>query len=148
MGRPVTNPPNRHQEVKMRVLTVALVGALLVTGPAFAHHPFSSEFDANAPVRLEGKVTRVDWNNPHVMISMTETNGNRTWNLEAASPTELGRKGWSRDTLKAGDQITVEAYKAKSEPMTASARVIELPGGKKMLAADDEDGGPKIAPAP
>jgi hypothetical protein len=132
----------------MRASTLALVGTLLAATSAFAHHPFSSEFDANAPIRLEGKVTRVDWNNPHVVINLTETNGNRTWNLEAAGPTELAKKGWSRDTLKAGDQITVEAYKAKSEPMTASARVIELPGGKKMSAADDLDGGPKIAPAP
>jgi hypothetical protein len=131
----------------MRVPTLALVGTLLATTSAFAHHPFSSEFDANAPIRLEGKVTRVDWSNPHVMISMTEANGNRAWNLEAAGSTELAKKGWSRDTLKAGDQITVEAYRAKAEPMTASARVIELPGGKKMSAADDADGGPKTGPA-
>src|SRR5262249_29547173 len=126
------------------------VGAVLAAGPAFAHHPFADEFDANAPVRLEGKVTQVEWNNPHVMIHMTarEANVERNWTLEAASPTELTRKGWARDTLKTGAQITVEGYKAKSEPMTAAARVIQLPGGKKLSAADDADGGPKIAPAP
>jgi Family of unknown function (DUF6152) len=75
----------------------------------------------------------------------TETNGDRTWTLEAASPSELAQKGWSRDTLKVGDQITVDGFKAKSKPTTASARVIELPGGKKMPAADDSDGGPKSA---
>jgi hypothetical protein len=99
-------------------------------------------------VRLQGKVTRVDWTNPHVIIQMsaTETNGDRTWTLEAASPSELAQKGWSRDTLKIGDQITVDGFKAKSKPTTASARVIELPGGgKKMPAADDSDGGPKSA---
>ncbi len=132
----------------MRVPMIALVGTILAAGPAFAHHPFAEEFDANAPVRLQGKVTQVDWSNPHVMIHMTETNGNLTWNLEAASPTELARKGWARDTLKTGDQITVEGFRAKSEPMTAAARVIQLPDGKRMSAADDEDGGPKIAPAP
>ena len=93
---------------------------------------------------------RVDWSNPHVMIHMTATEGNgaRNWILEAASPPELTREGWSADTLKAGDQISVEAYKAKTEPTTASARVVVLRGGRKMSAADDEDGGPKIAPAP
>jgi hypothetical protein len=119
-----------------------VAGTLLATGPAFAHHPFAEEFDANAPVHLTGKVTQVVWNNPHVTIQMTE-GANRTWTLEAASPDDLARKGWSRDTLKSGDQITVEGFRAKSEPMTASARVIQLPGGKKMSAADDQDGGPK-----
>ena len=76
------------------------------------------------------------------MIHMTEA-GDRAWTLEAASPDDLTRKGWSRDTLKAGDQITVQGFPAKSEPMTAAARVVELPGGKKMSAADDQDGGPK-----
>jgi len=130
----------------MRIPMYVAVGVLLATGPASAHHPFSDEFDANAPVHLTGTVTQVAWNNPHVMIQMAES-GNRVWTLEAASPDELARKGWSRDTLKTGDQITVEGFRAKSEPMTAAARVIGLPSGKKMSAADDQDGGPK-SPAP
>jgi hypothetical protein len=131
----------------MRFTTLVVLGAMLTGGPALAHHPFSAEFDAAAPVRLQGKVTRIDWSNPHVIIQMsaTETNGDRTWTLEAASPAELAQKGWSRDTLKVGDQIAVDGFKAKSKPTTASARVIELPGGKKMPAADDSDGGPKSA---
>jgi hypothetical protein len=133
--------------MKLSVL-VAVGTLLLAAGPSFAHHPFSSEFDANAPVRLTGKVVRVGWNNPHVMIHMTEASGNQNWTVEAASPAELGRKGWSRDTLKMGDQITVEGFKAKTEPTTAAARTIEVPGGKKLPAADDADGGPKSPPAP
>ena len=71
-------------------------------------------------VHLAGKVTQIVWNNPHVMIHMTEA-GDRAWTLEAASPDDLARKGWSRDTLKVGDQITVQGFRAKSEPMTAAA---------------------------
>jgi hypothetical protein len=133
----------------MKRAFLAAAGVLLIaSGPSLAHHPFSSEFDANAPVRLSGKVARVDWSNPHVTIHLTGANGNQNWTLEAASPTELTRKGWSRDTLKVGDQITVEGFKAKSEPTTAAARVIELPGGKNLSAAEDEDGGPKTPAAP
>jgi Family of unknown function (DUF6152) len=130
----------------MRVPILVVAGTLLATGAVYAHHPFAEEFDVNAPVHLTGKVTQVVWNNPHVMIHMTEA-GDRAWTLEAASPDNLLRKGWTRDTLKAGDQITVEGFRAKSEPMTAAARVVELPGGKKMSAADDLDGGPK-SPVP
>jgi hypothetical protein len=132
----------------MKLAILASGALLLAAAPALAHHPFSSEFDANAPVHIVGKVMRIDWSNPHVMIQVTGASGNQNWTLEAASPSELARKGWSRDTLKVGDQITAEGYKAKSEPTTASARVIELPGGKKLSAADDEDGGPKGSLAP
>ena len=134
----------------MKVPTIAVVGIIVAAGPAFAHHPFASEFDANAPVRLTGKVTQVEWNNPHVKIRMTASTagGTQNWTLEAASPAELGRKGWTRNTVKTGDQITVDAYRAKSEKMTAAARMIELPDGKKLPAADDKDGGPKFPPAP
>jgi hypothetical protein len=134
----------------MRVPVLVLLGTLLAVVPAAAHHPFSAEFDANAPVHLTGKVTQVAWNNPHVMIHMTtgEGNGVQNWTLEAASPGDLARKGWSQDTLKIGERITVEGFKAKSEPMTAAARMIELPGGKKMSAADDQDGGPTLPHSP
>jgi hypothetical protein len=134
----------------MKVPTLAVVGMIAATCPAFAHHPFASEFDASAPVRITGKVTRVEWSNPHVRIHVTASAaaGNQNWILEAASPTELGRKGWTRNTVKTGDQITVEGYRAKSEPMTAAARMIELPDGKKLSAADDKDGGPKYPPTP
>jgi Family of unknown function (DUF6152) len=134
----------------MKVPTIAVVGMIVAAGPAFAHHPFASEFDANAPVRLTGKVTQVNWSSPHVKFSMTATTaaGNQNWTLEAASPADLGRKGWTQSTLKTGDQITVEGYRAKSQPMIAAARVIELPDGKKLSAADDKDGGPKSPSAP
>jgi hypothetical protein len=133
----------------MRVPILAMLGTALAAAPAAAHHPFSSEFDTNALVRLTGQVTEVAWNNPHVIfhIRSGEGKGAQNWTLEAASSADLARKGWSRDTLKIGEQITVEGFRAKSEPMTAAARMIELPGGKKMSAADDQDGGPTFLPA-
>jgi hypothetical protein len=132
----------------MRASTIAAVGMIVATGPAFAHHPFASEFDANAPVRVIGTVTQVNWSNPHVKIRVTTSaeTGSETWTLEAASPAELARKGWTRNTLKTGDHVTIEGYMAKSGPMSAAARVIELSGGKRLSAADERDGGPKSLP--
>jgi hypothetical protein len=120
--------------------------ALFAAGPAFAHHPFASEFDAQAPLTLSGAVTQVEWNEPHVYVhvDVKDTNGQtRNWNLELASPAMLSRKGWSTDTLKQGEVITVKGYRAKSEPFVATGRMVEMPGGKKLSSADDDDGGPK-----
>jgi hypothetical protein len=131
----------------MKIASFAALGLLALTVPAFAHHPFASEFDASAPVNLTGKVTKVDWNEPHVVfhVAVTDPSGQtRDWSLEAASPAMLEKKGWTKTMLKEGDQITVRGYRAKSEPFTGAARSIELPDGKKMPSGDDNDGGPKI----
>lgn len=117
----------------MRTATFATLGLLVAATPAFAHHPFASEFDANAPLSLTGKVTQVDWNDPHVMVhvAINDASGQtRNWSFEAASPQMLEGKGWTKTTLKDGDQITVQGYRAKSEPFVAAARVIELPAAR------------------
>jgi hypothetical protein len=131
----------------MKIAGFAALGVLILTVPAFAHHPFASEFDASAPVNLTGTVTKVDWNEPHVVFHVAVENlggQTRDWRLEAASPTMLEKKGWTKTMLKQGDQITVRGYRAKSEPFMGAARSVELPGGKKMPSGDDDDGGPKI----
>jgi hypothetical protein len=131
----------------MKIASFAASALLILTAPAFAHHPFASEFDANAPVSLTGNVTKIDWNEPHVVfhVAVKDPGGQtRNWSLEAASPAMLERKGWTKAVLKEGDRITVQGYRAKSEPFTAAARSIDLPDGKKMQSGDDDDGGPKI----
>jgi len=67
----------------------------------------------------------------------------RQWNFEAASPSGMEKKGWQKDTLKEGEQITIQGYRAKSDPFVAAARMITLPDGKSMSSADEDDGGPK-----
>jgi Family of unknown function (DUF6152) len=130
------------------ILRIALSGAtfLFIAGPALAHHPFDSEFDVQAPMTVSGPVTRVDWSEPHVYVhvDVKDPSGQtRNWNFELASPALLTRKGWSKDALKQGETITIKGYRAKSEPFVAAGRMIEMPNGKQLSSADDDDGGPK-----
>jgi hypothetical protein len=133
------------KETTMKPAMLVAFGLLVAAGPAFAHHPFASEFDAQAPVTLTGMVTGVDWNDPHVMIhvAVKDPGGQtRDWNMEAGSPNEMTQKGWSESMLNRGTQITVQGYRAKTEPFVMAARTIELPGGKR-LSSSSNDGGPQ-----
>ena len=120
--------------------TVAVLVTLAIAGPAWAHHPFDSEFDTNAPVKLSGKVTKIYWSDPHVVVQLgvVDAGGQtREWNFEAASPSAMENKGWQKDTLKEGQQITVQGYRAKSEPFVAAARrsssLTESPCQQRMM---------------
>jgi hypothetical protein len=89
----------------MKLAILASGALLLAAAPALAHHPFSSEFDANAPVHIVGKVMRIDWSNPHVMIQVTGASGNQNWTLEAASPSEPDHGGRLHGEIRAHDRI-------------------------------------------
>jgi hypothetical protein len=124
----------------MRRGLVVLVGLLLASVPAVAHHSFSSEYDANKPVTLEGLVTKVEWLNPHVYfyINVKDANGKVTnWALEMGAPSGLQRQGWTRNTLKVGDQVKVEGTLARNGTPLANARTV-MKDGKKLGAASSE----------
>ena len=129
----------------MRLLMVATLALLIPVTSAFAHHRFGDEFDANAPVTLKGTVTKVEWGNPHVMIyaDVKDNEGHtQNWGFEAAGPALMEIKGWKQDMFKAGDEITVHAYKSKQDTNRAGARMITLANGKSASVAPN-DGGPK-----
>ena len=133
--------------MKTRLFCIlAASAALLLAGvPAFAHHSFAAEFDVKQPVTLKGTVTKVEWTNPHVWIYLdaTDEQGNvQHWQCENGAPNALARMGWTRNSLKAGDQVTVEGFRAKNDDKTANARQIILPDGRKVFSGSAEDGGP------
>jgi len=131
----------------MRKLLTGLAFLLGSVSIALAHHPFSSEYDANKPVTLTGTVSSVDWKTPHVNVKIDapdDSGKNMTWTLEGASSTALESKGWNRTAIKTGDRITVKGYRALDGSTMVSARSVSLPSGRTMVISDaQEDGGPQ-----
>jgi len=109
--------------------------ALVVTDAARGHHS-QSEFDFKLNVDVQGKVSRVDWRSPHARLYVdvvNEKGESVTWDFELPSPTTLMRRGWRRDSLKPGDQVTVNGARARNFPTIAYARTIKDASGKALF---------------
>jgi hypothetical protein len=122
-----------------RILSL-LAAVVLPGGTALAHHAFSREFDETKSVTLEGVVTRINWENPHVYfyVDVKESDGTVVnWACETRGPSGLGRRGWKRDSLKIGDKVVVNAYRARDGSHTADGRQVTLAGGRKILSGQN-----------
>ncbi len=122
----------------------AALCATIATGTALAHHSFAAEFDANAPIELTGSVTKVDWANPHTYfyIDVTTPKGDvQNWALEMGSPNGLMRRGWTRDSMKIGDVVTVMGWRSKDGATKGNARSVTLSTGRKLFAGSSQESG-------
>jgi hypothetical protein len=106
-----------------------VVGLALAAGKTAAHHSFAAEFDRNKPITLTGTVTKVEWTNPHVWfyINVKDEAGKVTnWGAEMGPPHGLQRSGWRRETLKIGEQVTVQGSLAKNGSKRVNARQVTM----------------------
>jgi len=129
---------NVQPSMKTRIFLGIGTAALLAIGqPVSAHHSFAAEFDANKPVTLTGAVTRVEWMNPHIWVYLevkTDEGKVEPWQCEGGPPNTLTRNGWSQQSLKTGDQVTIDGVLAKDGSKTCNARLVKLPDGRSVFA--------------
>ena len=125
-----------------KALLALAAGVLVASAPLLAHHSFAAEYDSKKQVTLKGIVTKVDWMNPHVYfyLDVMDDKGNPVnWALEMGPPNGLQRSGWTRNTMKIGDEVIVEGSLAKDGANQANARSVTLAStGKKLGGASSE----------
>ena len=126
-------------------LLAAAVGLIVAAIPVRAHHSFAAEYDSNRPLTVTGTVTKVEWTNPHARIyieAKDETGKLVTWDFELGPPNGLMRRGWRRDSLRAGHVVTVSGFHSKLAPFVANARTVTLADGRQVFAGSSFDTGP------
>src|SRR5215472_16474628 len=133
--------------MRTRLLAViAGVGLLLATTSAWAHHAFAAEFDQNKPIKVKGAVVKWELTNPHswIHIDVKGDDGKTvTWMIEGASPNNLYRLGFTKESLPPGSQILVEGYQAKDGSTRAVGRNITFADGRTLfLGLSEAESGP------
>ena len=130
--------------MKVSVVCGFAIALGLAAMPALAHHSFAAEYDSAKPITLTGTVTKVEWMNPHARfyIDVKDDDGKVTnWEFELGSPNGLMRLGWTRNSLKDGDTVTVSGSLAKDGSKLANARQIKLADGRKVFAGSASETG-------
>jgi len=136
----------RNSRFWMPAVALATLGT---AATASAHHSFAAEFDANRPVELTGKVVRMEWINPHSWIHLEVVNDageTETWMIEGGAPNALLRRGFNRNSLPAGTEISVQGFQAKDGSMRANGRDITFADGSKLFVGSSGTGAPDERP--
>ncbi|PWU02271.1 MAG: hypothetical protein C5B51_21125 [Terriglobia bacterium] len=122
----------------------AVAGLSLSALPVLAHHSFAAEFDASKPITVKGTVTKMDWVNPHSHLRFDVKADDGTvehWSAECLPPNGLYRQGWRKDSIKAGEEVTVTGFKAKDGSNYMWTQTITTADGRRLLSGSPEGPG-------
>ena len=128
---------------------IASAALLAAAAPVLAHHSFAAEFDAKKPVKLQGTVTKMEWINPHAWIHMEVKKPDGTvenWEIETGNPSALIRRGFNKNSLPAGTEITVSGFRAKDGGLRANGRDLTFKDGKRLFVGSSGTGAPDERP--
>jgi hypothetical protein len=128
-----------------RATALASLITLGAIGPAAAHHSFAAEFDINQPIQLRGTVIRMEFTNPHswIYLKVTTDSGEvQEWAIEGGAPNALIRRGWNRDSLPEGTEVTVLGYRSRDGSFTANGASVTLPDGSTLNVTSTGIGAP------
>ena len=138
----------RNKVARIAVGAGVSVGLFLVTAPVIAHHAFSAEFDASRPVALRGRITKMEWINPHAWMHI-EVEGHETiadgtvWRVEGGTPNTLLRRGFTKNSLLPGTKIIVDGYQAKDGSDKGNGRDLTFEDGQKLFMGSSGTGAPR-----
>ena len=120
---------------------------LAATVPICGHHAFGAEFDPDAPIRLVGKVVKLEWVNPHawIHIEVKKPDGaTEVWMVEGGTPNTLLRRGLTRDSLTYGTVLIVDGYQTKDHSLKrANGRDVTFADGRKIFMGSSGTGAPR-----
>jgi hypothetical protein len=134
--------------MRTKLATVVCIVGLAFCGaatPVSAHHAFAAEFDAKKPVSFKGKVTKMEWINPHTWLHVDVKKPDGTvenWAIEAGTPNVLFRRGFTKESLLPGTDVVIEGYQAKDGSHRANGRNLTLPDGKMLFLGSSGTGAP------
>ena len=129
------------------VPSVAFLALLIAATPIAAHHSFAAEYDSTKPIKLTGKVTKVEWQNPHAFFYIDakdeRTGETVNWSVELGSPNGLMRLGWTRKSMEINTIVNVEGTLARDGSKLLNARSVVLAAtGKRLFAGSSEGSTP------
>ena len=127
--------------MKLKLMLTAVAALAVASLPALAHHSFAAEYDSSKPVTIKGKFVKMDWVNPHswIYVDVTGPDGKVSqWKAEALPPNGLYRQGWRRDSIKAGEDVSIQGFLAKDGSNTMWSSGVTTADGKRMFSGAAE----------
>ena len=122
--------------MKQKLIALAVTLGLAGTGTAVADHSFAAEFDGKKPIRIEGTLSKLEWTNPHsqIHLDISDDKGNVVqWNFETQPPNILAHAGWTKNSLKPGDQVTIVGNPAKNGAPVGIIQKVILANGQELM---------------